>query len=77
MSTAKRGHLVPSPEATDEKRGSVAGLCGGMAAERLESCLRAATADAEPWSLSGLMDGYNGEAPAFIDPGMSAGGELW
>lgn len=35
------------------------------------------TAHERPWTLEGLMKGYDGPAPEFIDPGRAAGRELW
>ena len=35
------------------------------------------TITARPWTLEGLMKGYDGPAPEFIDPGRAAGKELW
>lgn len=29
------------------------------------------------WTLHGLMKGYAGPKPEFIDPGLSAGKEVW
>lgn len=31
----------------------------------------------ELWTLSSLMEGYDGEKPEFIDPGQSVGKEMW
>ena len=35
------------------------------------------TAHERPWTLEGLMRGYDGPAPEFMDPGRAAGRELW
>lgn len=35
------------------------------------------TAHERPWTLEGLMKGYDGPAPEFMDPGRAAGKELW